>query len=299
MASKHRHEEEEHENEERWLLTYADLITLLMVFFVVLYSMSQVDQNKFKMLSETLRAAFNNPVLTMPVPLPGVGGRNGDDISSKNRGDSKPPVVVQVDQQKQKMEKLAGQFTSLFKDKGLESSVNVAVGEGGKNVVIRLADSLLFEGGSASLNAQSLDLIDKMFEIIAQTNAQVQIEGHTDNIPIKNELFKNNWELSTARAVHVIEHVVQKFSLPPERLSASGYAEYHPVASNDTPEGRAKNRRVEFVIAGEEGGETGAESAPPPIPPATELLPAGTTHESESTPTPTPAPAPAATEHAP
>ena len=99
--------------------------------------------------------------------------------------------------------------------------------------------------------------------------------------------------------MHVIEHVVQKFSLPPERLSASGYAEYHPVASNDTPEGRAKNRRVEFVIAGEEGGETGAESAPPPIPPATELLPAGTTHESESTPTPTPAPAPAATEHAP
>lgn len=301
MADKHHHEEEEHENEERWLLTYADLITLLMVFFVVMYSMSKVDQNKFKALAQSLSAAFNNPALTTPLPMPGVGGRNGDEATAKKREKDTAPVVVHVDQQKEKMQKLAGQFSNLFKEKGLENSVNVAVSGDGKNVVIRLADSLLFGGGSASLTPESLDLIDKMFEILSKTNSQVQVEGHTDNIPISNDKFKNNWDLSTARAVNVIEHVSQKFALPPERLSASGYAEYHPVAPNDTPEGRAKNRRVEFVIKGEETKEE--DTAPPAIPaepvtapavpnpaepakqePAGEAAPAATT-------------APAATEH--
>ncbi len=258
MAKHGRHEEEEHENEERWLLTYADLITLLMVFFVVMYSLSKVDAQKFKAAAASLRAAFHNPMAT-PLPLPGTGGQDGADFTTKKRGTPEPARVIAVDKQRAAMEQLAGQFTSLFREEGLEQSVNVSVSGDGKNVVVRLADSLLFDAGSATLTPPSLELIDKMFEILGKTESKVQVEGHTDNVPINNAQFKSNWDLSTARAVHVVEHVIAKFSLPPERLSASGYAEYHPIAANDTPENRAKNRRVEFIISGKEPPQVPAQ----------------------------------------
>ena len=249
MSGKRRHEEEEHENEERWLLTYADLITLLMVFFVVMYSMAQTDAAKFAQMATSLRAAFNNPLST-PLAMPtGGGGRNGEEITTKNLGSK-----TVVDGQKIKMKKLEQQFKGLVAKEGLGDLVHVDLKNGGKELVLRLADSLLFSPGSADLTADSLALIDKIVDVIYKTKANVRVEGHTDNIPISSGKYRNNWELSTARAVNVVEHVLTKPELSMSmttRMSASGYAEYHPIEPNDSPENRAKNRRVEFVITDE------------------------------------------------
>ena len=118
--------------------------------------------------------------------------------------------------------------------------------------MVRLAESLLFDLGSAELTPQALGFIDKVATILVAANKLVRVEGHTDNVPIHTAQFRSNWELSTARASSVIRYLIEKFNFSPELLSASGYGEYRPIAPNDTPENRAKNRRVEFVITDKE-----------------------------------------------
>ncbi len=246
---KKRHTEEEHENEERWLLTYADLITLLMAFFMVMYSLSRVDTAKFKVMAESLANVF--PVSNASyVPLPGVGGQKGKEPTSAMR---KPPGSVPgKNKEKKPMEKLAEQFQQLVQAEGLAGSVTVSPSPNGRKLMVRLSESLLISPGSANLEAESAPLIDKISELIATTNKPVCVEGHTDNIPINNAQFHSNWELSTARAASVIRYIIDKHGFSPELLSASGYGEFRPVAPNDTPENRAKNRRVEFVITDKE-----------------------------------------------
>jgi len=250
---KKRHAEEETEKEDRWLLTYADLITLLMAFFVVMYALSRVDTQKFKAIAQSLASVF--PVSkTAFVPIPGLGGRRGTEPVSvmRQEPENPPPPPPGTSAEKTPMQKLADQFQQLIQAEGLASSVTVSASPGGHTVMIRLAESLLFDLGSAELTPQALGFIDKVATILVAANKHVRVEGHTDNVPIHTAQFRSNWELSTARASSVIRYLIEKFNFSPELLSASGYGEYRPISPNDTIENRAKNRRVEFVITDKE-----------------------------------------------
>jgi chemotaxis protein MotB len=247
---KHHHEEEEKENEERWLLTYADLITLLMAFFVVMYAMSKVDKDKFKSISMSLSTAFSNPSLS-PIELPmerTIDGQRTVIIPT-------PPKTDNTERRRQRAEKLKSQFEEMFKLQGLENDVTVKVSPDARNIMVRLPASLLFKPGSGVMERESEALVDKISSVVLKARKPVRIEGHTDNIPINNAQFQSNWQLSAVRAANVLMYMEQKYKLDPQLLSASGYGEYRPIAPNDTPDNRAKNRRVEFVIQDSIGEE--------------------------------------------
>ncbi len=249
MAQRKKHAEE-HENEERWLLTYADLITLLMAFFMIMYALSRIDTNKFKSMAVSLTSVFPTSGHPAQIPIPGSGGHRGTEPTTSNRENPKPPPTPPPDTgvQKTSIEKLGDQFRELIRIEGLESTVTVSSNPGGTRLMLRLSESLLFGPGNAELTPQAKELIDKIAGILLKADKPVRVEGHTDNVPIHNSQFHSNWELSTARASSVIRYMIDNLGFAPERLSASGYGEFRPVAPNDTPEDRAKNRRVEFVV---------------------------------------------------
>lgn len=262
MPKKKKHEEE-HENEERWLLTYADLITLLMAFFLVMFAMSRVDAEKFKSLSISLSDAFNgggsplnmgsgaksrSALVSRPPRDRGQGLKSegstgkyategsGDDGDGKTGGPHKD------------IEKLRLEFLELVKEGGLESTVTVKTNPQGNKLIVQLSDSLLFDVGKAKLTGPAEELMHKVAAIVAKSGKHISIEGHTDNVPIRSGRYESNWQLSTDRATNVLMYLIDHYGVPPELLSASGYGEYRPISPNDTPENRAKNRRVEFVI---------------------------------------------------
>ncbi len=249
----------EHVNHERWLVSYADFITLLFAFFVVLFSSSQVDKRKVGKVSVAMQEAFQQmgvfqtansraPLVTAD-PLPSqdiqiIESRKG--ISDQGR--MAPPLEKMMGSptvpndlgtvQKELARALAPQIQR-------REVVLTPTGEG---LVISLKEIGFFESGSAELRATSEAAVQRMAEVLgAQTN-NIRIEGHTDKMPIHNAQFTSNWELSTARATEMIRLFITRYNLPATRLSAAGYAEYHPVADNNTPEGRAQNRRVDIVI---------------------------------------------------
>ncbi|HLI25959.1 MAG TPA: flagellar motor protein MotB [Chloroflexota bacterium] len=246
MAARRRgHHEEGHANHERWLITYSDLITLLMVFFVVMYSMSRADTTKFARLAASLQRAFNVEVLKGNVPT-SLHGQDG---------------TLQATSALQ--EALASAGTTPL-DTGLISTAdelravltrlpppprggNVQVGTTRDGVVISLSGNVLFDSGKAELRPEGQVLLDVLAQHLRLIPNDLRIEGHTDNIPIHSTLYPSNWELSSARATTVARYLAQH-GIAPQRLIAAGYGEYRPAAPNDTREGRARNRRVDIVI---------------------------------------------------
>jgi chemotaxis protein MotB len=245
---------EEHENDERWLITYADLITLLMVFFLVLYSMSRTDAEKFKQLASGLSQVFGKPA----VSAIGVGGQpiaGHALLPNKSEGDARKGSrnkKADGDLRKRRIQALKSDLDSLMEQRGISKSVTTKVDPRGPKLVMELADNLLFDPGSADLTPGAIDLLRPVGEVLGARQYNIRVEGHTDNVPISSGRFRNNFELSTARAVNVIMALIDNGALPPHLFSASGYGEYRPVASNDSTDGRAKNRRVDFVIYDDE-----------------------------------------------
>jgi chemotaxis protein MotB len=225
----------EQDNEERWLLTYVDLITLMMAFFVVMFAMAKVDSAKYAAVSDSLRMALGSPNNSI-IDLNGRGYPGGPGGDSRAPGDGKGSLAS-----------LRKSFTKLIHDKNLEGSVVIRSKE--HSITLALADNLLFDVGSAQLTNRSRQLLDAIASILYETDNPIRIEGHTDNTPIHNAKYISNWQLSTDRATNVIMYLIEKYGFSPERLSASGYGEYKPLFPNDTPEHRAKNRRVDFVIS--------------------------------------------------
>jgi chemotaxis protein MotB len=265
-ANKHRrsklHEEhEEHVNHERWLITYADMITLLMVLFIVLYSISQVDLAKFRKLKEGVAGGYGGPTELAAVdggagPLQGGGAvfnaqvtgsgtepsaaaLNGiiSDIRARTENARRERSVLQGAQQEIQR--------SLDKE-GLGDTVKFRLESRGLVVTI-VSDKVLFEPGQAELRAEGREVVDKLAAAIGRLPNKLAVEGHTDNVPISGR-YASNWELSTARATSVLRELIERHGITPARLSAAGYADERPVADNDTPEGRGANRRVELVV---------------------------------------------------
>lgn len=262
MAGRRRgHHDEGHVNHERWLITYADLITLLMVFFIVMYSMSRADTAKFVVLSAALQKAFHVDVLkgTDPTSLKGSNGvRATTSAIQDSTGllpSSSPPAAASA--------AASAALTAIMETRLISTAEElrqvlaalptpptggaVQVGTNRDGVVISLSGNVLFDSGKAELRSEGQVLLDMLVQKLKGMPNDLRIEGHTDNVAIRSTLFPSNWELSSARATTVARYLAGQ-GIPPQRLIATGYGEYRPATENDTREGRARNRRVDIVI---------------------------------------------------
>lgn len=268
-----RRREDIHVNHERWLISYADFITLLFAFFVVMYSISQVNDSKYRVLSDTFIEAFHRPTdarankepadqvapaadLISPIDM----GKSTRDVEQM---DEVPPQIVDSSQnavnqpvpdettnEAVKTSDELTQISDLVSEKfaPLISEQLIQVSSNELWLQIELKDSILFSSGSADTSEQARRIFDEIAAILAGYTNPVQVEGFTDNVPIKSARYPTNWELSTARASAIVKHLAAK-GVAPERLSAVGYGEYQPKVPNDSEQGRAQNRRVAIMIA--------------------------------------------------
>lgn len=233
MAKKAHHEE--HENHERWLVSYADFITLLFAFFVVMYSVSVVNEGKFRTVSESIQAALR-PMVSPPAAP-----------TRFDVGDYKSSLVPTVGKKVQFVRQVQEALDKLNREAKFQDQIMVTPIDRG--VLITIAESLLFESGRADIRPDALPLLEALGEALAHTASEaIEVQGHTDNVPIRSQQFPSNWELSSARAVVIARALTEQYHVSPERVSATGFAEFRPVTDNLTPEHRAKNRRVELIV---------------------------------------------------
>ena len=272
----------EHENEERWLLTYADMLTLLFALFMVLFSISSVNISKYQVLQQSLKAAFSGSVLpggrsiiqsgsestsahtpaTAEVPsivplIPTPTSRSSSSTGSANSAAAKPMSTAQLQaalnsmsasiSEQDTFEALKQKMDAYAKAHGFGDKVQTVIERRG--LVVRvLTDNLLFDSGSATLEPQADSLLDQVAQLLNLDKSHpITVEGHTDNQPISTAQFPSNWELSTDRATTVVRFLISR-RVDRYRLGAVGYADLHPIASNATAAGRALNRRVEIVL---------------------------------------------------
>ena len=232
----------EKDTSERWLLTYADLMNLLLILFILLYTMANVDVEKYQQVATSLRAAFGTSSGAQML------GDGGGAPSMIDLGSIAPSSVVPANLEEQQMQEVQETVEKLVGELGLEGKVAVSIQERG--IFISIGEQVLFKSGSADLEAQAKTNITKIgMEILTKIpGKQMRVEGHSDNVPIKNSRFPDNQELSTARANSVWRVLVNDAGIDPTKLSATGYGEYRPKVQNDTEEHRTQNRRVDLVI---------------------------------------------------
>jgi chemotaxis protein MotB len=242
-------------NHERWLVSYADFITLLFAFFVVLYAASQVDKHKASALAAAIEQAFQSMGVFPGQARSASGeGPKGDpaDIPGLLQASVQLNRDAEFDDAPRSM--LASKTLSELKKKletVLEPEIRhheLAVSTGRDGLVISLREFGFFESGSASLRVDAVPAFAKLATVLAEDQFQLRVEGHTDDVPIHNTRYDSNWELSTARATETIRVLLTEFKLDPARVSAAGYAEFHPTATNRTFQGRSLNRRVDIVV---------------------------------------------------
>ncbi|WP_251860479.1 flagellar motor protein MotB [Clostridium sp. Marseille-Q2269] len=229
---------------DEWLGTYSDTITLLLTFFILLYSFSSVDAKKFQQVASAMQVAMTgqsgNTIVDYSlkngdVPLVGETTKMGREKGLNGKSDSK---------------EIYDEVNKFIDKNNLKDSIKVK--EDGRGVVIQLRDNVLFETAKADIKPQSKQIMDKINGLILTLPNEVIIEGHTDNVPIKNDVYGSNWELSTARSVNVLRYFVETKKQNPTRFTAAGYGEYRPIAENNSDANRAKNRRVNIVIVSKE-----------------------------------------------
>ncbi|MDP4179832.1 MAG: OmpA family protein [Bacillota bacterium] len=226
---------------ERWLLTYADLMNLLLIFFIILYAMSQVDAAKFNQLAASLREELGSSQSATYIGTAGVSNA----IIDLNGGSAS--TVIPDNLENKQMEEVKEDVDKLVTQKGLGDQVKVSVQ--GRGVEISMQDSLLFKSGSSAYEDTAKSTITEIGKILKNLSAnQIRVEGHTDNDPIKTSAFPSNWELSSARATNVLRTLIDTSGINPQKISAIGYGEFRPKVPNTTPQNKMKNRRVDIVI---------------------------------------------------
>ncbi|WP_132768153.1 OmpA/MotB family protein [Tepidibacillus fermentans] len=235
---------ESHENHERWLITYSDLITLLMIFFVVMYSMSKLEVAKFEQIKVSLMDALS----TNDSMIEGVGvAKSGNTEKTQEGGDEKNKQYAKQQEEEKKLQNFLKEIEKYIKANHLEDVVELE--EVPRGVQISMKDKILFDFGKADLKPESKMILDKISNLLKDLPHPLSIEGHTDNRPVlPSSPFKSNFDLSTARANSVLEYMVNQHQIDPKRLRIVGYGEYKPVYKNDTEEHRQANRRVVIVV---------------------------------------------------
>ncbi|MDO8930972.1 MAG: flagellar motor protein MotD [Rhodocyclaceae bacterium] len=241
-----RHKEEEHENHERWLVSYADFITLLFAFFVVMYAISQVNEGKYRVLSDTLASAFRttpgnsagamvavNPNAPMPIAIP------------IRKAQPNVKTDEKLTQNKERLRNMAKELAQVLSPLVKEGQVRIT--EGALGITIDINANVLFAPGDARLGVEAVRALVAVAQIMAPTDFPITVEGHTDNTPISTPQFPSNWELSGVRASSVVRLFVDS-GVDSRRMTATGYADQRPIADNATAEGKARNRRVAIII---------------------------------------------------
>lgn len=228
----------EKDNSERWLLTYADLITLLMIFFVVMYAISSVDAQKYQILSQSLSGALQ---YTGPGGLASGGITSGGGIEIHVS-----PTDGETDKVDPELVAAAEEIMALIKAKNLQDKVSVSIQERG--VVVGLMNTVLFDPGSARIKSEAIPTLVAIGQIANGVHNYIRVEGNTDDVPQHSPQFPSNWELSVIRATEVLKLMIDQSGVAPNKISAVGYGEYRPSVPNDSPENRSKNRKVDIVI---------------------------------------------------
>lgn len=225
---------------ERWLVSYADFITLLMVLFVVLYSMGQVDVEKYKRLADSFRAAFSmgGPVKVVDSPINQGGGNLQDGVPSVITIPGiprKPPTSTEV----------AGQLTQMLSAQNLGQEISVQTNVEG--VLISISEKLVFDPGTARLQEEAYPVLDTIVDMLRRIDNQIRVVGHTDDTPPVDPRYSNNWELSLGRAMVIADYLINA-GIAPQRITVGGRGEYDPIFPNDTAQHRAFNSRADIIV---------------------------------------------------
>jgi len=261
-----------HTNHERWLVSYADFITLLFAFFVVLYASAQVDQRKIGRLAVAIQVAFQELGVFSssgsPVPAP-ASQPTPQEIEAARRtvelARLPPPAQsLPASNDEADLSALQNELQQALAHEIAEHAV--ALHREVDGLVISLREFAFFDSASDALKPSALPALDRIASILAARQCRVRVEGHTDNIPVHTAQWASNWELSTARSTGIVRLLIQRNGFTPDRLSAAGYAQYHPIASNETAQGRAQNRRVDLVVVSQHISVVNPASSSKPSP---------------------------------
>lgn len=237
-ASRRRRFRGDEEEESLWMMTYSDLVTLLLCFFVMLFTFSSMDVQKFQALISSFQGAVG--------VLDGGRSLTQDDSAFSSRGVMDNPAWLDVGALRQnEVEILYDNLARIIESEGLEGMVVLDVEERG--IIVRFADQVLFDLGEAELKPEFRTVLERFAQALLPWEDPIRVEGHTDNLPIVTAAYPSNWELSVIRATTVVRFLIEQ-GVEPDLLSAVGYGEYQPIADNNTPEGRAQNRRVDVVL---------------------------------------------------
>ena len=243
MAMRKRHEE--HENHERWLVSYADFITLLFAFFVVLYATSAADHEKQKEVEESIKKSFAAYMGS------GAGASTFDEANDPRNQNFVPPLTQQFPPKGAGAAEVQGfvekRVDKDLKDEDRDQTVQ-EISHDAIGVHIQLAASRLFTKGSADLLSGSADALEKIGVLLKESRRHIIIEGHTDDEPIKTDKYPSNWELSASRATKIVRYLIARHKIPASMLTAVAYADQKPVVPNNSDESRARNRRIEIMI---------------------------------------------------
>lgn len=242
----------EHVNLERWLVSYADFMTLMFCFFVIMYAISKVDVKRYKAVAESIRAAFSGEFIDQ-------SGHSGG--KTFNQFEEDMPIggiMLDLPAGKTNIRAVDNEELKRLADI-LEESVSYELGASDsaekiqiiyddRGLVVRLSAKDFYEPASAQVKRDALPILDQMAKVLKTVKRHIRVEGHTDNMALSTPYYPSNWELSTARAAWIVRYLIYKYKFDPRNLEASGYAEFHPISDNTTEAGRAKNRRVEILV---------------------------------------------------
>lgn len=254
MSRKRKHDDHEEHVDESWLIPYADLLTLLLALFIVLYSMNSVDVKKFEEMSQAFSIALSNGsgVLDLPSVVqqgqdPSKEGEAGDEKEEMQEQQSQSDLEELIKQEQAELEDLKKKIDAYIDKNGLTTDLETKLNM--SQLLITISDNALFAPAQARIKPESEELAAAIATMLTQyPNYDVIVAGHTDDTPINNSQFRSNWDLSAMRAIRFLDVMLENKSLDRKRFSAVGFGEYHPVATNDTAAGKAKNRRVEVSI---------------------------------------------------
>ena len=212
-----------------WMDTFADTMTLLLTFFILLYSISAVDSEKLKQLSEALQYSL-------------TGESSIEEVQSID------DLKVELEEGT-KYEDLAAKLNEIIEQNSLTDEIKIR--EEDRGIVLELDESILFDSGKADIKPSSIPILDTISKIINETDNEIVAEGNTDDVPVKNAEFDSNWELSTKRSLSIVKYLIENKNINPNRISIKGYGEFNPIAPNDTQENKSKNRRVDILVVEE------------------------------------------------
>ncbi|NGP60646.1 OmpA family protein [Paenibacillus thiaminolyticus] len=249
MSKKRRQSHDEHVDES-WLIPYADILTLLLALFIVLYGMSTVDAKKFQEMSQAFNIALDSGggagILDQQAIIPPNNAKNVDP-SAAARNRERNEYMVKAKQEQAELETLRDKMNEYIANGGLSNQLNTELNHSELKITIK--DSALFDSGKATLKSDAKQLAITIGDMLKQyKDNDIVISGHTDNRPIRNSNFESNWDLSSARALSFMKVVLERSGIDPKHFQAVGMGEYHPVADNSTVEGQAQNRRVEVSV---------------------------------------------------